>query len=122
MRTAILLFSVFLILTCAGCNDDSEKFSGVSKLIAQRHQARLDHAGQEAAQQAAQAGGKDSVGKPSPGAAGENTGKPSDTRYALEELYQKEVEIIDSSSGTSLAKGLATVDKHGQIIKIKIQR
>ncbi len=122
MRTVISLFSVFLMLACAGCNDDSEKFSGVSKLIAQRHQARLDHAGQEAAQQATQAGGKDSGGKALPGSTGENTGKTPDTRYALEELYQKEVEIIDSSNGTSLAKGLATVDKHGQIIKIKIQR
>ena len=43
-----------------------------------------------------------------------------DEKFSLVVLYEKNVEIVDSSSRIALAKGVAYMNKEGQIIKIKI--
>lgn len=114
MRSGKLFYSVCLLLffLASACTEDKEKkedFSGVSDLISERNKAR--HV---------------AVEKTLPSSAEENLSisKPeSDSK--VEEvssivLYEENVNIVGSDSRRTLAKGVAYINKQGQIVKIKI--
>ncbi len=107
-----------LVFLSSGCQDDNGKddYSGVSDLIADRNKARYHQA-------------ERSSGKPD---RPDTTPLEKETSSRLESeasrnealssiaLYEEDVEIIGSASGRSLAKGVAYINKNGQIVRIKI--
>ena len=113
-----LWFFVGLIcLSLTSCkNDNKDDFSGVSDLISNRNKARYT-----AADRAAQE--KNHTSKQE--AANKFNAVQSESKSKREELsaiilYKENVKILGSKSGKTLAKGVAYINKQGEIVKIKI--
>ncbi len=104
-----LLSSSFLI---SGCQQDEGKgdYSGVSDLIADRNKARYEVKEKPPSRPNTQR-------KTAPQTKPSRT-KEEELSYVV--LYEQEVDIIGSDSGRTLAKGVAYVNKKGQIVRIKI--
>ena len=100
---------VFLISAC-GEENGVDDFSGVSDLIADRNKARYEVKENPPAK-------KNSPRSPSPQAKS-STSKEDELSYVI--LYEQDVDIIGSDSGRTLAKGVAYVNKKGQIVRIKL--
>ena len=93
------------------CESDKDQYSGFSDLVAERNEARKI-------------------------ISGENREKKKVTKNAQEErpksdvrekksiskvvLYEKSIDIVDSESRLPLARGVAYLNKSGQIVRIKI--
>ncbi len=106
-----------LFFLVSACQDEKEKndYSGVSKLIAERNKARY-HAAEDSP--------KKSVSSTKRTTSKTNTSK-SVSPLKKEELstiilYEEVVEIVGSKSGKTLAKAIASINKKGQIVKIRI--
>ncbi|WDP91419.1 MAG: hypothetical protein HUN04_17615 [Desulfobacter sp.] len=115
LRKHALAVSAFLLAaaTTAGCDRDKEQFSGLSEMVAERHQVRRSLSDED--------GGTGKVGKK----AGESTeiaGDPAQPGKELASgiLFEKQIQILDAQSKTPLAKGVAYLDKQGRIVRIKI--
>ncbi len=108
------LICFILLFLLSACRDDKEKnadYSGISELISDRNKAR-----QEAAKK--NSGSKSTEEKIS-------TGKKESDLKTEEEispvvLYEEKVDIVGSESRRTLSKGVAYINKKGQIVKIKI--
>ncbi len=116
MRLVIFIFAIVFTVMVAGCEGDKESFSGLSDLVAKRTEVR-----QTISKQAGQ-GKKGNIQPQTYGLKDSKTlpHKVSDEAISVAILYEKEIEIVDSQSGISLAKGRAYMNKQGRIIKIKI--
>lgn len=110
-------FCFLLIVLISACQDDKEKkddYSGVSDLISERNKAR--HVMVE----------KNPVKNPGSKSVEENiSASKQESDSKAEEissivLYEEKVDIIGSDSQRTLAKGVAYINKQGQIVKIKI--
>ncbi len=110
-------FCLLLLFLASACQDGKEKkedYSGVSDLISERNKAR--HVAVE----------KDTVKNTYSKSVEENisTSKPEPDPKAEDfssiALYEEKVDIIGSDSQRTLAKGVAYVNKQGQIVRIKI--
>lgn len=105
-RSAVVSACLFLFLTAfaAGCEKDQKKkdeaFQGVGRLISDRNKARYNAAGQESR-------GSDNS---------KTRNEPMST------LYEENVEIVSTSSNSTLGKGVAYLNKEGKIVYIKITR
>lgn len=117
MRVVICIIGMFAVIMTAACDNEKDDFSGLSDLVAQRNQAR-DIISKESKNKSSESGKK-------------NVGVLSEDEFeqALEEkevftvaLYKKNIEILDSLSGETLAQGVAFIDKQGRIVKIKITK
>jgi hypothetical protein len=104
------------VLVLSGCEDKKDDFSGLSNLVDKRNQVRQsisDKNAQEKAvdRQKSDAGFKEKAGldmeKKNPG-------------VSPVILYERDIEVVDSSNRQSLAKGIAYLNKEGQIVKITI--
>ncbi|MCD4721740.1 MAG: hypothetical protein K8S13_18045 [Desulfobacula sp.] len=111
----VALFGVFFLVSA--CQDEKGKgdYSGVSDLIAERNKARYT---------VAENPPKKSVSSRKKTTNKTNTSKPISTPKKEELstiiLYEELVEIVGSESGRTLAKAVASINKKGQIVKIKI--
>ncbi len=123
MRSGKLFYSVCLLLFFldSACTEDKEKkedYSGVSDLISERNKAR--HVAVE------KFSVQDAAPKSAPKSEDENIAIPkqeSDPRaeeISSTVLYEEKVDIVVSESGRTLAKGVAYINKQGQIVRIKI--
>lgn len=112
MRRILFLACLLLFFACSSCEDGKEDYSGLSELVAQRQKARKALAGKTSDP----SDSKSVTQTTKPG-----TGDKKEDRRSGS-LYKKEVEIIDAISGTPLGKGIAYLDKEGDIIKIKIKK
>jgi septal ring factor EnvC (AmiA/AmiB activator) len=122
MKSGKLLCFIYLLLLflmISACQDDKEKkndYLGLSNLISERNKAR--HGVDK------KTSGKDTESK----SVEENIGTTKKESDSKEEevssvvLYEEKVDIIDSESRRTLAKGIAYINKKGQIIRIKILR
>ncbi|WP_153307471.1 hypothetical protein [Desulfospira joergensenii] len=111
MRIIALLSCVLLFLSCSSCDDKKEDYSGLTELVAQRQKARKALSGKSS----------DSVSsKPGIQTEKEDSGTKKQEDLSSKTLYSKRVEIIDPSTGTPLARGMAYLTKEGDIVKIKI--
>ncbi|WP_300457708.1 hypothetical protein [Desulfobacula sp.] len=112
------LCAVFLGgLLVSACQEEREKndYSGFSKLIAERNKAR--HKGVENSLE-----NKESSKKTSTNNTGSSTSSSTEKKEKLSSiiLYQEDVKIVGSKSQRTLAKGVAYLNKQGQIVRIRI--
>lgn len=117
----ILLFLLLiLLLLISACQDQADKkneksdYSYVSNLIAERNRSR-------------QEGPKStSVKKYEPPKSipdkKNHSSKSKDNDLASIILYEQKVKIVGSESGKTLARGVAYINKKGQIVKITIAK
>lgn len=110
-----IIAAVFLLVS--GCQDDKGEndYSGVSNLISDRNSARYEIAENEPSK---------SVNPKKNTKKKVRESKPDSDEHQKELmsiiLYEENVNIIGSDSGRTLAKGVAYVNKKGQIVRIKI--
>ncbi len=111
----IAFLSLFFLISA--CQDEKGKndYSGVSELISERNKARYH---------AAENSSKKSVSTPKKTTSKTNTSKsvstPKKEELSTIILYEEVVKIVGSKSGRTLAKAVASINKKGQIVKIRI--
>lgn len=117
-------FLYALLILCFGisaCRNEKEEnhYSTVSDMIAERNKARYEMA---------ETPSKMSSSPKEATTTNTDTSKPksnSNSNSKKEELlsiilYEEEVEIVSSESQRTLAKGIAYINKKGQIVRIKL--
>ena len=113
----VWFFVSLICLSLTSCkNDNKDDFSGVSDLIASRNKSRY-----EVADRVAQEKNETSKQKTED----KFNSVKSSSKSKREELssivlYKENVKILGSKSGRTLAKGVAYINKQGEIVKIKI--
>ncbi len=116
LRSVIIAVS-FLVVTVAGCESEKDQFSGLSDLVAERNEVRRIISKETTRKK------KNMSGLSSQDDAGSQGQKiPSDDTLSSVALYEKYIEVVDSQTGMSLAKGVAYLDKKGRIVRIKIHK
>jgi len=122
MKSGKLLCFIYLLLLflmISACQDDKEKkndYSGLSNLISERNKARHGVDKKTFGKNTESKSVEENIG---------TTKKESDSKeeeVSSVVLYEEKVDIIDSESRRTLAKGIAYINKKGQIIRIKILR
>jgi hypothetical protein len=111
-----LLLSLFLL---SACEDKKDNFSGLSDLVEQRNTVRKNIADKNIREKAVKNQGS---GMDSKEAAALDREPKKNPEISPIVLYEREVEVVDSSSRKALAKGIAYLNKQGQIVKIRIVR
>ena len=101
----IILCSLFFVPGCKK-DEDNNAYKGVSKLIAERHRARLA--------QSAEMKKKTSYTR--------SVTAPEDQCTMGETIHAEKAEIISSSSGKTIAKATVYLDNDGKIINIRIEK
>lgn len=113
----IYFFCLLLLFLISACQDNKENkndYSGVSDLISQRNKERYKVAEKSPV--------KNIGSKPIEEDIDTSAQAPDlKTEEILPiALYEEKVDIIGSESGQTLAKGVAYINKKGQIVRIKI--
>ncbi|MFO7884332.1 MAG: hypothetical protein R6U68_05890 [Desulfobacteraceae bacterium] len=104
----VFLLAVFAFTGCdKGENGD---YSGVGKLVAERNRARMSRAENQ--------DNRNEREKPS---SSYGTASPKKERER-DLVFEEEVTITAVSSGRTIARGTAYLDKNGKIINIRIKR
>jgi hypothetical protein len=112
----ILSCAVLSLLLLSACDNNKDDYSGLAALVAEKNEVR-----QAISEETARKKAKDKTL--------EREDVKEDTSIASSKkkkeissivLYERNIEIVDSSSQKSLAKGVASLNKEGKIIKIKI--
>ena len=110
-------FASLMCLSLISCQNDKkdDDFSGVSTLIANRNKSRYEVA-DSAMQEKNETSNKtnDKVNSVKSGS------KSKREKLSSIVLYKENVKILGSKSGRTLAKGVAYINKQGDIVKIKI--
>lgn len=117
MRSILISFLLFFVAVFPACKGEDDKFTGVSKMIADRNRMRYEIAEEagtykgntDTSNQQTDAVPKDDAGAVVP--------KQELTVNALDE---KKIVIVDTSSGIPLGQGIAYLNKEGKIVKIKL--
>ena len=117
MKSGIVLLSTFLLVVLiSGCDDGKDDYSGFSELVAQRNEARKSISGQNAKKSKSDPKTLDHGAKEA-GSTAKSKQKESVSSIVL---YERKIDIIDTSSNVQLAKGIAYLNKEGQIVRIKV--
>lgn len=109
-------FSIIVLagaITLAGCENDTDQYSGLSELVAERHEVRKNISEENAKR-------KKAIARQNSAKAKTNNTKASEQKVSSTVLYEKQIDIIDSESRIPLAKGVAYMNKSGQIVRIKV--
>lgn len=106
---------MFFLISGCGDGKDKNDYSGVSKLIAERNEARYENKKNRVQK-------IDSKPKTTTRTTSTSTQKKESQKEELQSiiLYEEKVEIVGSKSQRTLAKGVAYINKKGQIVKLKI--
>ncbi len=111
-------FAGLICLSLISCQNDKkdDDFSGVSNLIAKRNKSRYEVA-KDAAQEKNNTSKQKTDDKFN---SAKSESKPTRKEISSIVLYKENVKILGSKSGRTLAKGVAYINKQGEIVKIKI--
>ena len=117
MGSAFLGFFISMVLLC-GCDDKKDGFAALSGMVGERNEIRQAISEKTAREksldkQNLKAGDKEDT------AIG---GMKNTQAVSPGVVYERDIEVVDSSSRMALAKGIAYLNKDGQIVKIKIIR
>lgn len=114
----VLFAIVGVIFLISACQDENgkEDYSGVSELISDRNKARYSLAERSSKKEVSSKKQPldDKADLPA------SPSKPTKEDLTSVILYEEDIDIVGSKSGRRLAKGVAYVDKKGQIVRIKI--
>jgi hypothetical protein len=112
----ILFTMLGMFFLISGCQNEDPKddYSGVSDLISDRNKLRHQKSGKSVKKSIAPKKSTTTVNK----LKSELISKEEELSSIV--LYEQGVEIVNSKSQRILAKGVAYVNKKGQIVKIKI--
>ena len=116
---ALLILSLFFLISACSEEKQNGDFSGVSELIAERNRARHDVA--EKPSQRKLVTQKKAAGQPQTAPSNQTVAAKNDGISSVI-LYEQKIEIVGAESGRKMAKGIAYVNKQGQIVRIKILR
>ncbi|MCP3943419.1 MAG: hypothetical protein GY710_18320 [Desulfobacteraceae bacterium] len=108
-----LLFSVLML---SGCDDKKDEFSGLSEMVSDRNEVRRNISDENARKKVV--GKQESKDAPEDDTLIDGLKKRGEISSVV--LYERQIEVVDSSSHMALAKGIAYLNKEGQIVKIKI--
>lgn len=98
------------------CDSDKDQYAGLGSLVAERQEVRKSIAEENSRK-------KSSVYTP-----GEKTERNAsdageeNSQISAAIVYEKQIEILDSDSKVPLAKGVAYMNKSGQIVRIKVYK
>ena len=98
------------------CDKEKDQYAGLSDLVAERQDVRESISEETAKKKKLthlQKGEKERT------SAGTNR---NDAPVSSVVVYEKQIEILDSETKIPLAKGIAYMNKSGQIVKIKVYR
>ena len=113
MKLRKLLWSLlFSLLVLSACDDKKDGFSGLSNLVEERNEVRQTLSDKKALEQ------QQLMVDPKENARLDRGKKKAEISPIA--LYERNVEVVDSSNRMALAKGIAYLNKEGQIVKIKI--
>jgi hypothetical protein len=123
----VLFFSLFML---SACDDKKEDYSGFAKIVEERNEARQAISKENLRKKTTE---KQGMRPDSGGYLGSDKVKNDKakndkvknegikkTEISPIVMYQRDIDVVDSSSRKSLAKGIAYLNKEGRIIKIKI--
>ncbi|MCG8632948.1 MAG: hypothetical protein MI863_03920 [Desulfobacterales bacterium] len=99
----------------SACEGDKDQYSGLSELVAERHEARKGISEKNLKKKKKAA--RDNAGNKEQDNLSEFSSKEEVSTVVL---YEKQIDILDSESRIPLAKGVAYMNKKGQIVRIKI--
>lgn len=116
MKSGRIIFWVFLSLLLCGCDKKKDDYSGLSNLISERNEVRQSISEAREAKKTRDKTLKEDDAQENTTTASSRKKKKISTIV----LYKRNIEIVDSSSRKGLAKGVASLNKEGKIIKIKI--
>jgi len=113
-------FTIIVLGLCllGACDSEKDQYAGLSEMVADRQEVRKNIAQDNQRKKSLEEiweGGKQSSDRASHR---KNESKPTSSVV----VYEKQVEIWDSDSKRPLAKGVAYMNKSGQIVKIKVYR
>lgn len=119
-RSCIVCLLLVLSLLISSCTEEENgDYSGVSELISERNKARYQ-SNKDSSDR------KKVIARPqkqTPGTLIKSTPKDEEQEEISSiVLYEQNIEIVGKESGKVLAKGVAYINKQGQIVKIKIVR
>ena len=117
MRFFLIFFLCFFVAVLPSCRNEDDNYSGVGKLIAERNKMRYQLAEETDKNKGKTGSSNQKTDSVSKDALERVTRKNELSTNVLDE---RQVVIVDSSSGTPLAQGVAYLNQKGKIIKIKL--
>lgn len=112
----VLSCSFLCLILIAACDDKKDGYSGLADLVAERNQARQSLSEQTVRKKNLER--QDAKNTLKEDTAIVRPSKKEEISSIV--LYEKQIEVVDSSSQMAIAKGIAYLNKEGQIVKIKI--
>ncbi len=112
----VLCCLFFSVLVLSACDDKKDGFSGLSDLVKERQGIRQTLSEKTARKNALEKQG--AKADPKEDTVIDRVKKKEEMSAIV--LYERDIEVVDSFSQQPLAKGIAYLNKEGQIVKIKI--
>lgn len=117
MRFFLISFLCFFVAVLPSCKNEDDNYSGVGKLIAERNKMRYQLA-EETDKNKGKTRSSNQKNDPVSKDALERVTRKKELSTNV--LDERQIVIVDSSSGTPLAQGVAYLNKKGKIVKIKL--
>lgn len=117
MRFFLIFFLVFFMAVLSSCESEGDNYSGVGKLIADRNKMRY-----ELSDETGKTKGKTGPSNQKTNFVSKDASEKviSKKELSTNVLDEKNIVIIETSSGKSLGQGVAYVNQKGEIVKIKL--
>ncbi len=125
MRFGVIGVCLGVAVLILGCGNDGSEYSGFSEMVADRHDVRRavgedERAKRRKTTEAQEPGVRQgqAVSNSVPSGGSQNPFRKKEKRR----LYERHVLIMDASSKQVLARGVAHVDKGGNVVRLRISK
>ncbi len=119
-RGRILWSLLFSLMVLSACEDKKDDFSGLSDLVGERNKVRQTISEKNLREKALKKQQSNAGSKEAAALDKNKDKKKKKTDISPIILYERDIEVVDSSNRMALAKGIAYLNKEGQIVKITI--
>ncbi|NDY71425.1 hypothetical protein DO021_03110 [Desulfobacter hydrogenophilus] len=117
MRFFLIFLVFFFMAVVTSCESEDDSYSGVGKLISDRNKMRYQLSDEKGNTKGKPGSSNQKTDSLSKDASEKVTSKQELSANVLDE---KEIVIVEISSGKPLSQGVAYVNKKGDIVKIKL--
>ena len=117
MRFFLISFLVLFMAVVTSCESEDDNYSGFGKLISDRNKMRYQLSDEKGHTKGKTGSSNQKIDSLSKDVSEKVTSKQELSANVLDE---KEIVIVEISSGKPLAQGVAYVNKKGDIVKIKL--